>query len=76
MRSRLQHLLNPLHIYCRLVSIGCPRCLALKIGGTVGQILRPVLYPSPCPRGPRSGATSSPAGGRTLTSREVSHVRD
>ncbi|SNR75654.1 hypothetical protein SAMN04488503_1063 [Humidesulfovibrio mexicanus] len=31
MRLRLQHLLNPLHLYCRLVEAGVARSLARRM---------------------------------------------
>jgi len=32
MKKKLQHWLNPLHIYCRLRDLKCPKKQALRIG--------------------------------------------
>jgi hypothetical protein len=45
MRSTLCHILNPLHIYCRLRSIGVPKRIAKPLALVVGKIIRPALYP-------------------------------
>lgn len=44
MRCWLQHHFNSLNLYARLRNLGCPCSLALKIGGTVGAVLRPWIY--------------------------------
>lgn len=45
-RSRCQHTLNPLNFACTISRYtGLPYRLSLCIAGTIGGLLRPLLYP-------------------------------
>ena len=39
MHKTLQHYLNPLHIYCRLLNLGLPRSVAILIGRFYERII-------------------------------------
>jgi len=47
MRAWLQHHLNPMHIACRLRDCGLPFGWSLTIGGTIGALVRPIIYRRP-----------------------------
>jgi hypothetical protein len=40
----LQHLLNEVHLYCRMVDAGVPCWCAIKIARIIGRIINPALY--------------------------------
>lgn len=44
MRSFFQHHLNAQHIACRLRDCGLSWSWALRIGGTIGALFRPLIY--------------------------------
>ncbi len=42
----LQHLLNEVHVYCRLRDMGMPKCTARPCAAAFGRATRIVIYPS------------------------------
>lgn len=44
LRSRVQHELNPLHIYVKLRKVGIKKSRALQISKAIEKIITPKLY--------------------------------
>ena len=45
LRSKLQHVLNPVHLYCRMIKAGIEHDEAIREARKVEELLQPYLYP-------------------------------
>jgi hypothetical protein len=45
LHSKLQHVFNSAHLYCRMLNAGIEHDDALKCAGEVEKLLKPYLYP-------------------------------
>lgn len=44
MKGKIQHYLNPLHVFCRLRDIGISKARALMIVGFYERLVKHILY--------------------------------